>query len=320
VTDIAGLLAMPMDAAARAEGSEQAASETIDDLRELHARVTQFRSGVSRWQERLAHGMQEATIELDNDLRTRMRSLAEQTAARIDEETPADDLVFEAWLQKVTVEELAEHYRKIADRANELASAVAQEFAALDEHAAFEARTSAPTEQIGAVRVEQEQRLMKDGVVRRIVTTGQGYSSGVILLSSVVGVVSAMPWIPLVALPFAGLLARRAFSEDRDKRLAAQRQELLRVGTRHLDEVGFIVHADSRDTLRRLEQDIRDHYQSRADELDRTLQQALAAAERTRAAAVAAAASDTPDTSGDRAAIGDLMDVARRLVTAGAGR
>ena len=226
VTDIAGLLALPMDAAARAEGSEQAASQTIDDLRELHARVTQFRSGSSRWQERLADGMQQATVDLDNELRARMRSLGEQTAARIDEEAPADDLVFEAWLQKVTVEEVAEHYRTIADRTNELAAAVAEEFAALDEHAVFEARTVVPTEQIGAVHVEQEQRLMKDGVVRRIVTTGQGYSSGVILLSSVVGVVSAMPWIPLLALPFAGLLARRAFSDDRDKRLAAERQEL----------------------------------------------------------------------------------------------
>ena len=64
---------------------------------------------------------------------------------------------------------------------------------------------------------------MKDGVVRRLVTTGQGYSSGVVLLSSVVGVVSAMPWIPLLALPFAGLMARRAFSDDRDRRRSARR-------------------------------------------------------------------------------------------------
>ncbi len=127
-----------------------------------------------------------------------------------------------------------------------------------------------------------------------------------------------MPWIPLLALPFAGLLARRAFSEDRDKRLAAERQELVRVGTHHLDEVGFIVHADSRDTLRRLEQDIREYYQSRADELDRTLQQALVAAERQRAAIATAASSDGPDMSGDRETIRDLMTVARRLVTIGA--
>jgi hypothetical protein len=160
---------------------------------------------------------------------------------------------------------------------------------------------------------------MKDGVVRRIVTTGQGYSGGVMLLSSVVGVVSAIPWIPLLALPFAGLLARRAFSDDRDRRLAAQRQEMLRVGTRHLDEVGFIVHADSRDTLRNLEQNIRTHFQTRADELDRTLQQALAAAERGHTAVVAAAATDGSDTADDRATLRDVMSIARRLVAVGGG-
>ena len=59
--------------------------------------------------------------------------------ARVDEEAPADDLVFEAWLHKVTIEAVVEHYRLIADRADALAAEVAEEFAALDRHAAFEA-------------------------------------------------------------------------------------------------------------------------------------------------------------------------------------
>ena len=45
--------------------------------------------------------MQEATSDLDHELRARLRSLGRQAEARVDEDEPADDLVFEAWLHKV---------------------------------------------------------------------------------------------------------------------------------------------------------------------------------------------------------------------------
>ena len=56
-------------------------------------------------------GMQQATTDLDNDLRARMRSLGGRTEARVDEEAPTDDLVFEAWLQKMGVFEAGEGSR-----------------------------------------------------------------------------------------------------------------------------------------------------------------------------------------------------------------
>ena len=70
----------------------------------------------------------------------------------------------------------------------------------------------------------------------------------------------------MLALPFAGLMAQRAFCDDRDRRRKAPHgQELKRLATRYLDEIGFIVHKDSRDTIRRIHREIREHFAARAD-------------------------------------------------------
>jgi ferredoxin-NADP reductase len=110
--------------------------------------------------------------------------------------------------------------------------------------------------------------------------------------SSVLGLLApAFIWLPVITLPIAGFMARKAFMDDRARRKMARRQELKRLANRYLDEVGFVVHKDSRDTLRRLHRQIRDHYAQRAEQLEQTLQQALAAAEKARAGEQAGPAS-----------------------------
>jgi hypothetical protein len=314
LADLAEHLAMPLEAAQRAQGSPQAAEQTIARLTEAQDRVRQFRSGAARWQQRLAEGMQDISVDLDHDLRTRLRTLSRLADARVDEDVPADDLIFEAWMHKTAIESIVAHYESIVDRTSALADEVAQYFTTLDRQAAFQVGATVPNELLAAVHVNREQRLLKDGIARRIITTGHGYSSGMVLVSSVVGVVSALPWIPLLALPFAGAMARRAFSDDRDRRHAAHLQELKRLATRYLDEIGFIVHKDSRDTLRRIQCAIREHYAARAEQVERTLQQALASAERVRAQPSVGAPPAAPAPTDDRATLRQVVSAAQRLV------
>jgi flagellar motility protein MotE (MotC chaperone) len=47
---------------------------------------------------------------------------------------------------------------------------------------------------------------------------------------------------------------------------------------RYCDEVSFVTGKDSRDTLRRIQRQLRDHYSTRADELNRSNAQALQSA------------------------------------------
>jgi hypothetical protein len=300
LADLADHLAIPLEAAQRAKDSPQAAQQTIARLTEARDRVRQFRSASSRWQQRLAEGM---------------RTLARLVEGRVDVDDPSDDLVFEAWVHKAAIEAVVGHYELIVERSNVVAEEIGQYFATLDRQASFQVEAAMPTDLLATLHVNREQRLLKDGVVRRLVTTGQGYSSGLVLFSSVVGVVSALPWIPLLALPFAGLMAKRAFSDDKDRRRSAHGQELKRLATRYLDEIGFIVHKDSRDTVRRIQRDIREHYSVRAEQLEVTLQHAMASAEQAQAATLPATAARQSE---DRSTIRDVASVAQRLVAGAA--
>ena len=75
-----------------------------------------------------------------------------------------------------------------------------------------------------------------------------------------------------LTLPIAGLMARRAFVDDRDRRRRPAAIELKRMAHRYLDEVGFVVHKDARDAIRAIHRQVREHYLERAERLERTLQ------------------------------------------------
>jgi hypothetical protein len=314
LADLAEHLSLPVEAERTALSSESSAVATLANLAEMQDRVRAFRSGAARWHQRLNEGMQEAISDLDHDLRTRMRVVSKTAEGRAESDDVADDLVFEAWLHKAAIEAVVGHYELIVDRTSALADEVTEHFAAFDPHARFDVEGAAPTEAMEAVHVTREASVMKDGVLRRVVTTTQGYSSGMVLASSVLGVVSSvLIWLPIVTLPVAGFMARRAFSDDRARRRVARRQELKRLSSKYLDEIGFLVAKDSRDTVRRIHRQIRDYFTERAEQLEQTLQQAVAAAERARA---------THDVDGDTVArldqtsqaVAQMRSTANRLV------
>ena len=67
----------------------------------------------------------------------------------------------------------------------------------------------------------------------------------------------------------------RAWASERSEHEAKDPMATLR---RYCDDVQFQVGKDSRDTLRRIQRQLRDHYSTRADELHRSTTEALKAA------------------------------------------
>jgi len=165
-----------------------------------------------------------------------------------------------------------------------LSDEIAEQFVALDRNASLQVRSEAPSARLAGVNIANDPSALKDGVFRRLLTTTQGYSSGLVLTSSLLGFANfALAFMaPVVAVPVAAVLARKAFVDDRDRRRSARRMELKRRSNRYLDEVGFVVHKDFRDSIKRIHRQLRDHYTERAERLERTLGQARVAAEQAR--------------------------------------
>lgn len=321
LADITEHVALPIEAQRTALRSPEHAERTLVRLAELEDRVRQLRSAAARWQQRLAEGASDIANDLDHELRERIRSVARMAEARAEVDTSTDDLEFEAWLHKATMEQVVAHYDRVSECMSALSDEVAEQFVALDRHAARQVESAAPTERLASLSVNTESTPIRDNLFRRLATTGQGYSSGIVVTSSVLGMIGgAFLLVPAITLPVAAMMARRAYVDDRDRRRAARRQELKRRANRYLDEVGFIVYKDARDAIKRLHRELREHYTERAAQLERTLQQARQAVEQT----ARQASPDQPpggrtELDGDAAVVDRMRRTAARLVAAGSG-
>jgi hypothetical protein len=74
------------------------------------------------------------------------------------------------------------------------------------------------------------------------------------------------------------LVGRRAYREDMHARLARRQQEAKLIVRRHIDEVTFQVGKQLKDRLRLVQRTARDHFGSMAEELHRSLSEALTTA------------------------------------------
>jgi len=79
----------------------------------------------------------------------------------------------------------------------------------------------------------------------------------------------------------AGLLLGGKTISDERRRVVARRQaEAKMVVRRYVDDVSFQVGKDSRDMLRGVQRDLRDHFTTLAEQLNRSLKDSLSSAER----------------------------------------
>jgi hypothetical protein len=327
--DVATHLALPIAAELSASRPGVDRADQARRLEELQGRLRTMQADTAGWQQRLNDGYQDLQGDAEHALRERLRTLARMAEARIDASGENDDLAFEAWLRKAVIDSIAEHYAMITDRASMLTEEVGGRLRSFDREDGFRPVAAAPDQHLSELHVHRSRSMTKDGFLRRIVTTGQGYTSGMVLTSSVLGagaligggLVSAV--FPFLALPVAGLMAKKTFGDDRDRRDLGHRTELKRLANKYLDEVGFIVQKDSRDTVRQLHRETRTHFLQRTEQLQATIAQTIAAAQR----AGTDAHGDTTTTTEHaealhdrRDAISGLQATASRLVLAGETR
>ena len=157
LADLSDHVALPIEAERRALSSPAEAERIITRMSEMEDRVRQLRSASARWQQRLAEGASEAANDLDYELRERLRSVARMAEARAETES-GDDLVYEAWLHKATMDEVLAHYDRIGERMSALSDEVAEQFLALDRNASLQVQSEAPTGRLAGLSIARTRR------------------------------------------------------------------------------------------------------------------------------------------------------------------
>ncbi|WP_448711050.1 dynamin family protein [Microbacterium profundi] len=267
-------LAMSLRAELNALQNPQDTPRMIAELEDAKAKADEFRGRSARWQVTLTDGVTDLIADMEHDLRDRLRTVQREAEQAIDGGDPGPiwDQISE-WIDQRATAAVTETFVWTDERSRWLSEEVADLFS--------EGESSIPAIDVGSTEgvldpVEPISGLDSGrmGAGEKIYLGVRGSYGGVLMVGLATGLIGMALINPLSLL--AGILVgRRAYREDMHARLARRQQEAKLLVRRYIDEVIFQVGKQLKDRLRLVQRTARDHFGSMAEELHRSLSEAL---------------------------------------------
>ncbi|GAA4707538.1 dynamin family protein [Pseudonocardia yuanmonensis] len=269
-----GQIVAALSARAAALGRPEDAGDVRAELARARERADTLRSRSSRWQQVLFDGFADISSDVDFDLRVRTRAVLAEAERAIDEGDPAKNWdEFEKWLRSRLAAETLENYARFTTAADELAERVAEHFELVEKQILTVRAPVGVLEQLSIDTAALDAPKKLTGKMAIFQKTYAGYMMFTMLahLTTLV--------IPSPVGIVAGLLMGRAALGEERRRAVEQRRSAARTAVRRfVEEFSLQVSKDSRDTVRRAQQEMRERYTRRAEELQRSATEALDAA------------------------------------------
>ncbi|WP_309127699.1 dynamin family protein [Microbacterium sp.] len=251
----------------------------IAELEEAKAKADEFRGRSARWQVTLTDGIADLVADMEHDVRDRLRKVQREAERAIDEGDPGPiwDQIRE-WLDQRVTAAVTETFVWTDERSRWLSEEVAELFS--------RGEAEIPTVDVSDIRgvldpVEEIAGLDAGQLSagEKIYIGVRGSYGGVLMVGLATGLIG-MALINPLSLIAGVLVGRRAYREDMSNRLSRRQQEAKVIVRRYIDEVTFQVGKQLKDRLRLVQRTARDHFGSMADELHRSLSEALLTAKK----------------------------------------
>ncbi len=259
----------------------QESDRMMKQLEDAKERADQLRGQAARWQQTLNDGTSDLVADVEYDLRHRVRRLQSEAEEIIDSQDPGrgwDE--FETWLGSNATAAVIDNFTMTHHRTIDLAEKVAQHFNA-DHHDVISRIDLGGTPTTEASDLgPQPEALQRRGLAGNSVAALRGTSGGMIMLSafSTLAAVNPAAWV----LVTVGLtLGRKALKDDRLRLLQQRRLHAKQAVRRYIDDVTFASVKESRDRLRHINRQLRDHFMKRAEELTMSSAESLTATQET---------------------------------------
>jgi hypothetical protein len=255
----------------------ESAKRIIEELTGVKARVEALKTAAAKWNQTLNDGVTDLTSDVDHDLRARVRVVIAEADAAIEAADPADTWPeMEPWLQSRLANELLANYELLRGRASELGERVGNHFHEASSELLSRPAVHNPAPLATIAEFEHRIDLKRMRVAKQaMVALKNAYGGALmfIILGSLVGV-SLGP----IGIGIGLVMGHRGLREEKKRQVQRRRAEARNAVRRYCDEVVFVASKDSRDTLRRVQRQLRDHYSGLAEELNRSNAQALVSA------------------------------------------
>jgi gas vesicle protein len=258
-------------------GDPATAQKVMAQLTATKERVEQLKSAAARWNQTLSDGTADLTADIDHDLRERIRRVVNEADDAIDDIDPADMWPeMEEWLRARISYELLANYTFLRSRANILSDTVGEHFREASGKAIGQLAVYNPTPLVEDKAVEHKIELERMGIKKQAFVAMKSAYGGTLMftmLSSLMGIA-----LGPIGLGIGVVMGHRGLKEEKKRQMTQRRNQARNAMRRYCDEIQFMMGKDSRDTVRRVQRQLRDHYTMLAEELNRSNAAAITAA------------------------------------------
>ncbi|WP_300015903.1 dynamin family protein [Pseudonocardia sp.] len=296
-----------------AQQNPESVAELLRGLTAAQEKATALKEKSARWQQTLNDGVADLNADIDYDLRDRFREitrLAEDELAAVGDPTKVWEQ-FAGWVQQEVANAAAANFVWATQRVRYLAGQVAEHFST-DRDQMLPALRNDPSDALRSVRQMAAPKDEGFGLGNKALTGMKGGYMGMLMfgmLGTFIGFASLINPLGVAA----GIVMGGKTVGDERKRIITKRQnEAKTAARRYVDDVQFQVGKDSRDRLRQVQRDLRNHFTEQAEQLKRSLQESQQAAER----AVKASQSEREARKAEIAAELEALEVVRRRARA----
>jgi replication fork clamp-binding protein CrfC len=231
------------------------------------------------WQQVLNDGITDLTADVDHDLRGRFRAITQHTEKVIDGCDPTHHWAeIGAELENAIATGVGDNFVWAYQRAEALAEEVAHNFQEAGIDAVDMPQIDAREMGAGFGEMKSVAKLEAKpiGKGHKVVTGMRGSYGGVLMFGMITSFAGLGMFNPL-SLGAGLVLGRKAYKEDMENRMARVRNEAKANMRRFVDDVSFIVSKESRDRLKGIQRQLRDHYRGIANQTTRSLNESLQA-------------------------------------------
>ncbi|OPX08441.1 dynamin-like GTPase family protein [Mycobacterium sp. AT1] len=231
------------------------------------------------WQQVLNDGINDLTADVDHDLRARFRAITQHTEHLVDGCDPTQHWAeIGAELEDAVATAVGDNFVWAYQRAEALAQEVGRTFMEAGLDAVKMPQINARDMGAGLGEMKSLSRLEAKpiGKGHKVVTGMRGSYGGVLMFGMLTSFAGLGMFNPL-SLGAGLVLGRKAYKEDMENRMLRVRNEAKTNVRRFVDDVSFIVSKESRDRLKGVQRQLRDHYRDIANQTTRSLNESLQA-------------------------------------------
>lgn len=231
------------------------------------------------WQQVLNDGIADLTADVDHDLRGRFRVIGQHIEKVIDSCDPTQHWAeIGAELENAVATAVGDNFVWAYQRAEVLAAEVARTFveAGLDAVNMPELDPSRMGASLGEMKSlgRLEAKQLTKG---RKLTMGMQGSYGGVLMFGMMTSFAGLGMFNPISLGAGLLMGRTAYKENVENRMLRVRNEAKTNTRRFIDDTQFAVSKESRDRLKAIQRQLRDHYRGIANQTTRSLNESLQA-------------------------------------------